>query len=178
MSTTLRFWMSEAVNGKRLKVMMKCTFAWIIGLILKLAVLAIILEVQSQLGRDSLEYRRGIPVAGVSASCPGSARLPLHETQRVESVIMIKSLSSSSQLVVAWCEAPTKVMMSTATFPPPRHDIVPPPHQPIPLNTFHALYYDATRQAYVQHAFAVLDVMRAEWKKGLQKMIMLPFTHG
>ncbi|GFS88977.1 hypothetical protein NPIL_155921 [Nephila pilipes] len=66
----------------------------------------------------------------------------------------------------------------TATFPPPRHDIVPPPHQPIPLNTFHALYYDATRQAYVQHAFAVLDVMRAEWKKGLQKMIMLPFTHG
>ncbi|GFY72958.1 hypothetical protein TNIN_96631 [Trichonephila inaurata madagascariensis] len=65
-----------------------------------------------------------------------------------------------------------------ATFPPPRRDIVPPPYQPVDVNTLHALYFDATRQAYVFHAFAVMDVMRAEWKKALQKLIMMPFTHG
>ena len=59
----------------------------------------------------------------------------------------------------------------TPRTPPP-----PPPYQPLPHNTMHALFFDATRQAYVYHAFAVLKVMRAEWKKALEKVILLPFT--
>ncbi|GIY67374.1 hypothetical protein CDAR_255141 [Caerostris darwini] len=63
------------------------------------------------------------------------------------------------------------------TFPPRRVPI-PPPYQPIPHNTFHALYFDATRQAYIYNAFAVMRVMRAEWKKAVERMVMMPFTHG
>ncbi|KAF8786245.1 hypothetical protein HNY73_007988 [Argiope bruennichi] len=64
--------------------------------------------------------------------------------------MLLLKILSALLLAVGCCLA--------ATFPPPRHDLIPPPHQPIPHNTMHALYFDATRQAYVQHAFAVMKL--------------------
>ncbi|GIY96017.1 hypothetical protein CEXT_584421, partial [Caerostris extrusa] len=64
------------------------------------------------------------------------------------------------------------------TFPPRRVPI-PPPYQPIPPhNTFHALYFDATRQAYIYNAFCSHESDEGRGKKAVERMVMMPFTHG